>query len=73
MPIFLDRHEMQGATAADVAAAHLKDLEIQDQYGVRYLTYWFDEPRGSTFCLVDAPNIEAAKKVHELAHGQVAS
>jgi class 3 adenylate cyclase len=73
MPIFLDRHEMHGETAADVAAAHLKDLEIQDQYGVRYLTYWFDEPRGSTFCLVDAPNIEAAKKVHELAHGQVAS
>ncbi|MGN6464991.1 MAG: nickel-binding protein [Rhizobiaceae bacterium] len=71
MPIFLDRHEMQGATAADVAAAHLKDLEIQDQYGVRYLTYWFDEPRGSTFCLVDAPNIEAAKKVHEVAHGMV--
>jgi class 3 adenylate cyclase len=73
MPIFLDRHEMHGETAADVAAAHLKDLEIQDQYGVRYLTYWFDEPRGSTFCLVDAPNIETAKKVHELAHGQVAS
>lgn len=72
MPIFLDRHEMHGSTAADVAAAHLKDLEIQDQYGVRYLTYWFDEPRGSTFCLVDAPDIEAARKVHELAHGQVA-
>ncbi|MGN6584544.1 MAG: nickel-binding protein [Rhizobiaceae bacterium] len=73
MPIFLDRHDMHGSTAADVAAAHLKDLEIQDQYGVRYLTYWFDEPRGSAFCLVDAPNIEAAKKVHEMAHGQVAS
>jgi class 3 adenylate cyclase len=51
----------------------MKDLEIQDQYGVRYLTYWFDEPRGSAFCLVDAPDIDAAKKVHELAHGQVAT
>jgi class 3 adenylate cyclase len=64
---------MHGSTAADVAAAHMKDLEIQDQYGVRYLTYWFDEPRGSAFCLVDAPDIDAAKKVHELAHGQVAT
>src|SRR6185312_16971310 len=73
MPILLDRHEMHGLTAADVAAAHQKDLEIQDQYGVRYLTYWFDEPRASAFCLVDAPDIEAAKKVHEVAHGQVAS
>lgn len=64
---------MHGLTAADVAAAHQKDLEIQDQYGVRYLTYWFDEPRASAFCLVDAPDVEAAKKVHEVAHGQVAS
>ncbi len=43
MPIFLDRHDLTGLTAADVAEAHRKDLEIQKQYGVRFLTYWFDD------------------------------
>ena len=41
MPVFTDRHELTGVAAADIAAAHLKDLNIQDQYGVRFLTYWF--------------------------------
>jgi class 3 adenylate cyclase len=72
MPIFMDRHDLKGVTLADVAEAHKKDVEIQDQYGVRYLTYWFDEARGNTFCLVDAPNKEAAECVHREAHGHIA-
>ena len=72
MPIFMDRHDLKGVTAADVAAAHLKDLAIQDQYGVRYLTYWFDESRGTTFCLVDSPDKESAERVHREAHGHIA-
>jgi hypothetical protein len=47
MPIFMDRHQLAGATAQQVAEAHLKDLAIQDRYGVKILTYWFDEARGS--------------------------
>ena len=47
---------MKGTNATEVAEAHLKDLAIQDQYGVKFLTYWFDEDRGTTFCLVDAPD-----------------
>jgi class 3 adenylate cyclase len=72
MPIFMDRHNLKDVTLADVAEAHQKDLAIQDQYGVRYLTYWFDESRGTTFCLVDAPNKEAAECVHREAHGHIA-
>ena len=72
MPIFMDRHDLKDVTLADVAEAHKKDVEIQDQYGVRYLTYWFDESRGTTFCLVDAPNKEAAECVHREAHGHIA-
>jgi class 3 adenylate cyclase len=72
MPIFLDRHDMKGTTAAEVAAAHLKDLAIQDRYGVKFLTYWFDEDRGTTFCLVDAPDKETAQQVHSEAHGDIA-
>jgi hypothetical protein len=33
MPIFIDRHDMRDMTAESVAAAHRKDLEIQDKYG----------------------------------------
>lgn len=72
MPIFLDRHDMKGTSATEVAEAHLKDLAIQDQYGVKFLTYWFDEGRGTTFCLVDAPDKETAQRVHRDAHGHVA-
>jgi len=72
MPIYLDRHEMKGVTAAEIAALHLKDLDIQDRYGVKYLTYWFDAERGTTFCLVDAPTKELAERVHREAHGGVA-
>ncbi len=72
MPIFLDRHDLTGLTPADVAEAHRKDLEVQEHYGVRFLTYWFDDARGSAFCLIDAPDIETAMRVHDEAHGDVA-
>jgi class 3 adenylate cyclase len=73
MPIFLDRHEMKGATAQDVAQAHMRDLEVQSRYSVKYLTYWFDEHRGTAFCLIDAPDAETAQAVHREAHGHVAN
>jgi hypothetical protein len=34
MPIFMDRHDMRGSTAENIAEAHRKDLEIQDKYGL---------------------------------------
>lgn len=73
MPIFVDRHDLGDLTAADVAELHREDLALQDQYGVRFLTYWFDETRGTGFCLIDAPNIETAMHVHHEAHGGVAT
>ena len=42
MPIFLDRHDLTGFTASDVAEAHRRDMEIQADYGVNFITYWFD-------------------------------
>ena len=39
MPIYLDRHDdLGGISAVEVAAAHMRDLAVQDQYGVKYLT-----------------------------------
>ncbi len=64
---------MRGMTAQHVAEAHRKDLEIQDQYGVKYLTYWYDSQRCTGFCLVDAPDAATAAHVHREAHGEIAS
>ena len=72
MPIFMDRHHLHGMPAEHVAEAHRRDLEIQDKYGVKYLTYWYDSERCTGFCLVDAPSSDAAALVHKEAHGLVA-
>lgn len=73
MPLFLDRHSVEGVTAHDIAHLHEKDLQHQGRHGVNFLTYWFDEKRGNVFCLVDAPSIEVAMQVHHEAHGEVAA
>jgi len=71
MPIYMDRHYVEGATRHAIANAHEKDLEIQSKYGVHFLIYWFDEGRCTAFCLVEAPTKEAIQKTHDEAHGAV--
>jgi hypothetical protein len=72
MPLFMDVHNIEGGvSAADVAAAHQADLATQP-VGVDYLRYWVDEEAGKIFCLVEAPNANAANDVHRDAHGLVA-
>ncbi len=73
MPLFLDVHTMEGGVSAeDVAKAHQADVETQEKYGVNYKHYWVDEVKGKIFCLVEAPDAEAAHTVHREAHGLVA-
>lgn len=73
MALFMDVHTIEGGvSAADVAGAHEADLKVQGAYGVRYLKYWVDEAAGKIFCLVEAPDAEAANTVHREAHGLVA-
>jgi hypothetical protein len=55
-----------------VAHAHEADLKTQEKYGVKYLRYWFDEDTCKVFCLIEAPNKEAAIAVHREAHGLLA-
>jgi class 3 adenylate cyclase len=73
MGVFMDRHDLDGASAADLAAAHLSDLETQARHGVRFLSYWHDYGRNAAFCLVEAPDAEAAQAVHRDAHGNLAN
>ncbi len=73
MPFFIDVHKkVDELTAEAVNAAHAKDVEIQDRYGVKYVKYWYDETTGRALCLVEAPSKEAAIAVHRDSHGLVA-
>ena len=73
MPLYMDVHSLDGAvTFDDVGKAHQADLQTQGGYDVSYLRYWVDGPRGKIFCLVEAPNSNAAATVHRKAHGLVA-
>ena len=73
MPLYLDEHEhIPGLTATGLADAHARDVEVGPKHGVRYLRYWFDETTGKVFCLVEAPDEEAAHTVHREAHGLLA-
>jgi len=72
MPMYMDIHEIEGATAEAVAKAHAADMAVQKKYGVEYHKYWLNESTGKIFCLCSAPDAEAANAVHRVAHGLVA-
>ena len=73
MALYMDIHTIEGGVGlADVAQAHEADLVAQEGRDVRYLRYWVDEGAGKIFCLVEAPDAEAAASVHRDAHGLVA-
>lgn len=70
MPIYMDVHHGVGdVTPEDVAEAHQRDLEVQGRYGVKFLSYWFSDPEGKTFCLVESPDVESLVECHKVAHG----
>jgi class 3 adenylate cyclase len=73
VPMFLDRHDLPGVSPEELAEAHRRDLATQQDYGVRYHTYWFDPTNGSVFCLAEGPDQQAIEAVHRQAHGQLAS
>ncbi len=73
MPLYMDLHNLPpGVTPRDIAIAHVKDVEIQWKYSVKYSRYWFDQDTRKAFCLVDAPTVDAAVRVHREGHGLVA-
>jgi class 3 adenylate cyclase len=66
----MDVHPGLGdATADEVAEAHRHDLAVQDQFGVRFLSYWFADPEGKAFCLVESPDVASLVACHKAAHG----
>jgi hypothetical protein len=69
MPEFMDVHKgMVGITRETLMEAHQADLDIQDDEGVNFKHTWADPESGMAWCLSEAPNAEAVKKIH---HGPV--
>ena len=71
MPLFMDRHDVPGTSAADVAQFHASDLELADKHGVQFLSFWFDAENGGAFCIARAPSPENLEAVHRESHGLV--
>jgi class 3 adenylate cyclase len=70
MKLYMDIHGGLGdVTPEELDAAHKRDLDVQHKHGVRFLTYWFNDPAGNAFCLVEAPDRDAAVACHKEAHG----
>ena len=65
---FMDVHSgFHGVTAAQLAEAHRRDLEIQDDEGVVFERAWLDPDAGKVFCLATGPSKEAVMRIHERA------
>ena len=72
MPIYMDRHDVpESVTAENLAELHQQDLKVQNQFGCRGLTYWWDDKRKIAFCLIEAPDATCIREMHNHAHGQV--
>ena len=73
MPLYMDRHDVHGITAEQVAQAHLMDLAASSRHGVQFLTYWFDGSNNAAFCLANAPSPDEMQAVHRETHGLVSN
>ncbi|HEX8024691.1 MAG TPA: nickel-binding protein [Candidatus Limnocylindrales bacterium] len=73
MPLYMDRHDVRGITAEQVAQAHLMDLAASPKHGVEFLSYWFDGANNAAFCLAKAPSPQEMQAVHAETHGLVSN
>ncbi|MEP7317673.1 MAG: nickel-binding protein [Panacibacter sp.] len=65
-------HKFENVTIEAVKTAHIADIGVQDQYGVKYHQFWVNEDEGTVFCLVEGPDKKTCELVHQMAHGNVA-
>ncbi len=69
MPLFMDIHFVGEVSVEDTRLAHLKDLAVQEKYGVKYHQYWFNEKEGTVYCLMEGPDKESCAATHLEANG----
>ncbi len=68
MPKFMDVHRgMHGITPEALQEAHQADLDIQGEEGVDFQRAWADPESGHVWCIAEAPNADAVRRIHERA------
>jgi len=69
--LYIDVHQLTPGKVKyeDVAKAHLKDLSVENKYGVDFIKFWVDESKGLVYCLSSASDPESIRKTHAEAHG----
>jgi hypothetical protein len=68
MPRFMDVHSgFEGASEAQLVAAHERDLAIESEEGVHFERAWLDPKKGKVFCLSIGPSTDAVQRVHDRA------
>ena len=73
MPLYMDLHKgLQGVSRDEINHVHQADLDVQDKYGVKIHKFWMNEEAGTVFCLIEAPDKQAAINTHLEAHGLTA-
>ena len=71
--LFMCRHQGRSPDARleDVLARHEIDISLQDKYNLRWITYYVDMERDTSFCLAESPSREAVEACHREAHGSL--
>ena len=69
--LYIDVHQLTPGKVKfeDVAAAHVKDLAVENKYGVHFINYWVDEAKGLVYCLSSTDDSSSIRKTHAEAHG----
>ena len=69
--LYIDVHQLTPGKIKfeDVAAAHAKDLVIQEKNGVHFINYWVNDKEGLVYCLSSSSDTNAIIKTHSEAHG----
>ena len=69
--LYVDVHQLTPGKVKieDVAAAHAKDLAVEEKYGVHFINYWVNEKEGLVYCLSSSSDTNAIIKTHSEAHG----
>ena len=67
----MDRHDVAGISADDVARLHASDAALAGKHDVQFLSHWFDVDHGGAFCIARAPDRANLEAVHRESHGNV--
>jgi len=66
MTRFMDVHRgMVGITEEGLAEAHAADVAIQAEESVTFERAWADPDAGVVYCLSEAPDADAVRRIHE--------